>query len=79
MTFSPLKLLASPLIETRLKKMNVRFSTPMYPGETICTKIWNETDSTIAFRARVLERDTVVINNGNTEQANLITEDKTYA
>lgn len=48
----------------RLRKMNARFSAPVYPGETIRTEIWRETDSAFAFRARVVERDVVVVNNG---------------
>jgi acyl dehydratase len=55
---------------TRLKKMNVRFSAPVFPGETIRTEIWHETDSSFAFRARVLERDLVVVNNGYVELVN---------
>jgi len=42
---------------TRLKKMNVRFTAPVYPGEIIRTEIWCETDSAFAFSARVLEHD----------------------
>jgi acyl dehydratase len=47
----------------RFKRMRLRFSAPVYPGETIRTEIWKEPDS-IAFRARSLEQDKVVINNG---------------
>ena len=35
----------------------------MYPGETIRTEIWEDGD-TVSFRSKVLERDTVVLNNG---------------
>ena len=52
---------------TRLKKMNVRFSAPVYPGETIRTEIWQESDQVFAFRARVLERNILVVNNGYAE------------
>ncbi len=51
----------------RLKVMNVRFTAPVYPGETIRSEIWCVTDTVYAFRARVLERDLVVINNGYAE------------
>lgn len=51
----------------RLKKMNVRFSAPVYPGETIRTEIWCESDQVFAFRARVLERNILVVNNGYVE------------
>jgi len=43
-----------------MKSMSLRFSAPVYPGETIRTEIWNNG----AFRARVLERDAIVVNNG---------------
>ncbi|MEP4195266.1 MAG: MaoC/PaaZ C-terminal domain-containing protein [Aliishimia sp.] len=46
-----------------LTHMQQRFSAPVYPGETIRTEIWEDGD-TVSFRARVLERDTVVLNNG---------------
>ncbi|MEZ5842374.1 MAG: MaoC/PaaZ C-terminal domain-containing protein [Hyphomicrobiaceae bacterium] len=44
----------------RLKGWQLRFSAPVYPGETIVTEIWRDG----SFRARVAERDVVVINNG---------------
>lgn len=48
----------------RLTQMNVRFSAPVFPGETLRTEIWRQQGSTFAFRARVLERDLMVITNG---------------
>ena len=48
---------------TRLRGMRTRFSAPVYPGETIRTEIWRNADA-VAFRARVVERDIVVLNNG---------------
>ncbi|HRD74346.1 MAG TPA: MaoC/PaaZ C-terminal domain-containing protein [Hyphomicrobiaceae bacterium] len=47
----------------RLTHMQVRFSAPIYPGETIRTEIWRD-GATISFRARCLERDVVILNNG---------------
>lgn len=47
----------------RLAQFDVRFSAPVYPGETIRTEIWRD-GSTVSFRARVVERDVVVLNNG---------------
>ncbi len=48
---------------TRLKGLDVRFSAPVYPGETVRSEIWvNGPD--VRFRASVLERDLVVLNNG---------------
>lgn len=43
-----------------LQALQVRFSAPVYPGETIRTEIWKDG----SFRARVVERDVVVLNNG---------------
>jgi acyl dehydratase len=51
----------------RLKRMDVRFSAPVYPGETIRTEIWSEGDGRLAFRCAVPERKTVVLNNGYAE------------
>ncbi|BCB72592.1 MaoC family protein [Vreelandella aquamarina] len=44
----------------RLQAMRLRFSSPVYPGETIRTEMWYDG----SFRARVVERDVVVVNNG---------------
>jgi acyl dehydratase len=49
---------------TRLKRMDVRFSAPVFPGETIRTEIWREGAGRAAFRCRVVARDVIVINNG---------------
>jgi acyl dehydratase len=48
---------------TRLRTLQVRFSAPVYPGETVRTEMWPEGER-VSFRARVLERDVVVLNNG---------------
>jgi acyl dehydratase len=48
---------------SRLKSLQVRFSSPVYPGETIRTELWQD-GATVSFRARVVERDVVVLNNG---------------
>jgi acyl dehydratase len=42
------------------KSLDLRFSSPVYPGETIRTEMWRSG----AFRARVVERDILVVNNG---------------
>jgi acyl dehydratase len=49
-----------------LSRFDVRFSSPIYPGETIRTEIWRE-GATISFRARAVERDIIVLNNGRAE------------
>jgi acyl dehydratase len=52
---------------TRLRKMEVRFSAPVFPGETIRTEMWREGGGRFGFRCRVVERDAVAINNGLAE------------
>lgn len=51
----------------RIRRMDARFSAPVFPGETIETAIWREGEGRAAFRARVVERDRVVLNNGYVE------------
>lgn len=51
---------------TRLLGMDGRFSAPVYPGETIRTEMWRN-GPVLSFRARVLERDVVALNNGRAE------------
>lgn len=48
---------------TRIKSFDVRFSAPVYPGESIATDIWVD-GKTVSFRCRVPERGLMVINNG---------------
>jgi acyl dehydratase len=47
----------------KLKSIQVRFSSPVFPGETIRTEIWRD-GGQVSFSARVVERDVVVLNNG---------------
>lgn len=47
----------------KLTGLSLRFSAPVFPGETIRTEMWNR-GGTVLFRSRVLERDVVVLNNG---------------
>jgi acyl dehydratase len=47
----------------RLAHMQVRFTAPAFPGETVRTEIWRDGE-TASFRARALERDAVILNNG---------------
>jgi acyl dehydratase len=53
----------------RLRRIDGRFSSPVYPGETIETAIWDEGEGRLGFRARVVERDRMVFNNGYAETA----------
>lgn len=50
----------------RLTEMVGRFSAPVYPGETIRTEMWRD-GGVVSFRARVVQRDVVAINNGKAE------------
>lgn len=53
---------------TRFKSLDLRFSAPVYPGETIRTEMWRDED-VVSFRSTALERDVVVLNNGRAEVA----------
>jgi len=53
---------------TRLKSIGLRFSGPVFPGETIRTEIWRN-GTRAQFRARVLERQTIVLSHGIAELA----------
>jgi acyl dehydratase len=48
---------------TKIRGFDVRFSSPVYPGETILTDIWVD-GNIVSFRCRLKERDVTVINNG---------------
>ena len=50
----------------RLKSMEGRFSSPVYPGETIRTEIWVDR-SIVSFRSTVPGRNVTVLNNGRAE------------
>jgi acyl dehydratase len=50
----------------RIGKFDVRFTSPVYPGECIRTEIW-EVGSFAHFRCRVEERNVTVIDNGYCE------------
>lgn len=50
----------------KLRALSVRFTAPVYPGETIRTEMWREGETT-AFRARSVERDRIVLSNGVAE------------
>jgi acyl dehydratase len=47
----------------KITSFDVRFSNPVFPGETIVTEMWVD-GSVVSFRSRLKERDVVVLNNG---------------
>jgi len=55
----------------RLKALDIRFAAPVYPGETLVTEIWRVPGQAGQFqlRARVVERDKVVLSHGYAELA----------
>lgn len=59
-------IISSPICNydpTLITGFDVRFSSPVFPGETIAVDLWKD-GNIVSFRARVKERDVVVINNG---------------
>ena len=51
---------------TKLKSFDARFSSPVFPGETIITDMWVD-GNVVSYRCRLKERDVMVINNGRCE------------
>jgi acyl dehydratase len=51
----------------RLKRLDVRFSSPIYPGETVEFDMWITQPGKAAIRAQVVERNVVVLDNGYAE------------
>jgi acyl dehydratase len=53
----------------RLCRLDVRFASPVFPGETIRIDIWREGEGRAAFRATAEERGQMILNNGCAEFA----------
>lgn len=51
----------------RLRRLDARFSQPVFPGETIRVEAWREGQGRAAFRALAVERGVVVLSNGYAE------------
>jgi acyl dehydratase len=51
----------------RTRALDVRFSSPVYPGETLRVEAWNTSERSAVFRCVVVERDVVAIDNGRFE------------
>ena len=54
---------------TRLKRLALRLTSPVYPGEEVRFQFWRDSDTRQHVRARVDARDVVVLNNGIVEIA----------
>lgn len=52
----------------RLASIGLRFSSPVFPGETLRTEMWRD-GARVQFRVRAVERDVVVLSNGVAELA----------
>ena len=53
----------------RIRQFDVRFSKPVFPGETLVVELWQD-GATVSYRASVKERPgTIVLNNGLCELA----------
>ncbi len=49
------------------KSIKVRFADNVYPGDTLITEMWKESDRRVVFRCKVKERNAVVISNAALE------------
>jgi acyl dehydratase len=65
---------ARALLQTYLKhdpaqlhRLAARFTSPVFPGETITFQFWRKSGTRVALRARILARDVTVLNNGFAE------------
>ena len=47
--------------------MSARFSSPVFPGESVRVEIWREGAGRAAFRASVPARGVTVVDNGHFE------------
>ena len=51
----------------RLLAIGTRFSSPVFPGETLRFEFWRTRSDEAAFRATVVERELVVLDKGRIE------------
>ncbi|MCA9691867.1 MAG: SCP2 sterol-binding domain-containing protein, partial [Myxococcales bacterium] len=50
-----------------MRSIDARFADSVFPGETLVTEMWRESDTRVIVRAKVKERDSVVISNAAVE------------
>ena len=51
---------------SKITAIAARYSAPVFPGDSIRTEMWRD-GNLVSFRARVMERDAIVLNNGRAE------------
>ena len=51
----------------RLTALHNRFSSPVYPGETLIVEMWRTGPNSASYRAKVAQRDVVVLSHGYAE------------
>lgn len=51
----------------RFKSIRVRFAEPVFPGETLVTRMWQASALRVVFETRVKERNMLVLKNGVAE------------
>lgn len=49
---------------SRLRQLDVRFASPVYPGELLRVDLWRQPNREAAFRVYSADRDVLVLNNG---------------
>lgn len=57
----------------RFRNIKVRFTGVVFPGETLVTRMWKESDKRVVFETSVKERDKLVIKNAAVELGEPVT------